>query len=170
MLENTQTFGLCGNPTQKRFVNLIKIINRNCIKILQLAYKGDSYNATSLLLKLMTKQKYTKNCLADKYMNYLKFELDDERIYYRCLRMESDKIPQNCNHLPYKLRCHAIANRFNQTSFPCLYLASSLAIAKKEAVCNDKNNIYIGEFKAKRKLLYLNFCVPTKEEIDNMTE
>jgi hypothetical protein len=161
---------LCGKQTQCRFVNLIKVINQECLMILQLAYKGDAYNATSHLLGLMTKRKYTKSYLSDRYLNYLRFISDIGCVYYRCLVVENNEIPQNCNHLPYSLRHFAGSSRFNQTGFPCLYIASSLNVAEKESNCKNEQNVYVGEFKAKRKLFYLNFCVPSKEEIEEMTE
>lgn len=86
LLEATGDLGLNKNKTQRRFVNLIKVINQTCLKILQLAYKGDMYNAISTLSKLMTVSKATKGYLADRYLSYLKFAADDGQIYYRCLK------------------------------------------------------------------------------------
>lgn len=174
LLEATGDLGLNKNKTQRRFVNLIKVINQTCLKILQLAYKGDMYNAISTLSKLMTVSKATKGYLADRYLSYLKFAADDGRIYYRCLKLDSKIEPKNCNHLPYNLRYLASPNRFNQIGFPCLYVASSLDIAEKESNCKESNckeskHVYVGEFKSKKNLYYLNFCIPTKEEREKMT-
>lgn len=174
LLEATGDLGLNKNKTQRRFVNLIKVINQTCLKILQLAYKGDMYNAISTLSKLMTVSKATKGYLADRYLSYLKFAADDGRIYYRYLKLDSKIKPKNCNHLPYNLRYLASPNRFNQIGFPCLYVASSLDIAEKESNCKESNckeseHVYVGEFKSKKKLHYLNFCIPTKEEREKMT-
>lgn len=169
LLEATGDLGLNKNKTQRRFVNLIKVINQTCLKILQLAYKGDMYNAISTLSKLMTVSKATKGYLADRYLSYLKFAADDGRIYYRFLKLNSKIEPKNCNHLPYNLRRHASPNRFNQIGFPCLYVASSLDIAEKESNCKVSEHVYVGEFKSKKKLYYLNFCIPTKEEREKMT-
>ena len=174
LLEATGDLGLNKNKTQRRFVNLIKVINQTCLKILQLAYKGDMYNAISTLSKLMTVSKATKGYLADRYLSYLKFAADDGRIYYRYLKLDSNIEPKNCNHLPYNLRYLASPNRFNQIGFPCLYVASSLDIAEKESNCKESNckeseHVYVGEFKSKKKLHYLNFCIPTKEEREKMT-
>lgn len=161
---------LYGENTQKRFANLIKVINQKCLEILQLAYKGDAYNATSALLGLMTKRNATKYYLSDRYLNYLKFTSDNGHLYYRCLKVGANNIPQNCYHLPYNLRHLAGPNRFNQTGFPCLYLASSLEVAEKESYCKNTDTIYVGEFKAKKPLFYLNFCIPMKKEVEEMTE
>lgn len=90
LLEATGDLGLNKNKTQRRFVNLIKVINQTCLKILQLAYKGDMYNAISTLSKLMTVSKATKGYLADRYLSYLKFAADDGRIYYRYLKLDSN--------------------------------------------------------------------------------
>lgn len=174
LLEATGDLGLNKNKTQRRFVNLIKVINQTCLKILQLAYKGDMYNAISTLSKLMTVSKATKGYLADRYLSYLKFAADDGRIYYRYLKLDSNIEPKNCNHLPYNLRYLASPNRFNQIGFPCLYVASSLDIAEKESNCKESNckeseHVYVGEFKSQKKLHYLNFCIPTKEEREKMT-
>lgn len=169
LLEATGDFGLNKNKTQRRFVNLIKVINQTCLKILQLAYKGDMYNAISTLSKLMTVSKATKGYLADRYLSYLKFAADDGQIYYRCLKLNSNIEPKNCNHLPYNLRRLASPNRFNQIGFPCLYVASSLDLAGKESNCKVSEHVYVGEFKSKKNLHYLNFCIPTKEEREQMT-
>lgn len=169
LLEATGDLGLNKNKTQRRFVNLIKVINQTCLKILQLAYKGDMYNAISTLSKLMTVSKATKGYLADRYLSYLKFEADDGRIYYRYLKLDSNIEPKNCNHLPYNLRRQARPNRFNQIGFPCLYVASSLDIAEKESNCKVSDHVYVGEFKSKKNLYYLNFCIPTKEKREQMT-
>ena len=169
LLEATGDLGLNKNKTQRRFVNLIKVINQTCLKILQLAYKGDMYNAISTLSKLMTVSKATKGYLADRYLSYLKFAADDGQIYYRCLKLNSNIEPKNCNHLPYNLRRLASPNRFNQIGFPCLYVASSLDLAGKESNCKVSEHVYVGEFKSKKNLYYLNFCIPTKEEREQMT-
>lgn len=161
---------LYGENTQKRFANLIKVINQKCLEILRFAYKGDAYNATSALLGLMTKHNTTKYYLSDRYLNYLKFTSDNGHLYYRCLKVGTNNIPKNCNHLPYNLRHFASPSRFNQTGFPCLYIASSLEIAEKESYCKDKDIVYVGEFKARKNLFYLNFCIPTKEDVEKMTE
>ena len=169
LLEATGDLGLNKNKTQRRFVNLIKVINQTCLKILQLAYKGDMYNAISTLSKLMTVSKATKGYLADRYLSYLKFAADDGQIYYRCLKLNSNIEPKNCNHLPYNLRRLASPNRFNQIGFPCLYVASSLDLGGKESNCKVSEHVYVGEFKSKKNLYYLNFCIPTKEEREQMT-
>lgn len=127
------------------------------------------YNAISTLSKLMTVSKATKGYLADRYLSYLKFAADDGRIYYRYLKLDSNIEPKNCNHLPYNLRRLASPNRFNQIGFPCLYVASSLDIAEKESNCKVSEHVYVGEFKSKKNLYYLNFCIPTKEEREQMT-
>lgn len=169
-LEDAGDLCLYGNKTQRRFINLIKVINLRCLKILQLAYKGDAYNATSALIELMTNPKATKGYLGDWYLNYLSFAPDDGQIYYRCLSFDSKIKPKNCNHLPYNLRYLASPNRFNQVGFPCLYVASSLDLAEKESNCNKLDKVYVGKFKSKKKLYYLNFCIPTREKIEELTE
>ena len=60
-----------------------------------------------------------------------------------------------------------------------MYVASSLDIAEKESNCKESNckesnckvseHVYVGEFKSKKNLYYLNFCIPTKEEREQMT-
>ena len=157
LLEATGDLGLNKNKTQRRFVNLIKVINQTCLKILQLAYKGDMYNAISTLSELMTVSKATKGYLADRYLSYLKFAVDDGRIYYRYLKLDSNIEPKNCNHLPYNLRRQARPNRFNQIGFPCLYVASSLDLAEKESNCKVSDHVYVGEFKSKK-----NYWCPIK--------
>lgn len=117
----------------------------------------------------MTVSKATKGYLADRYLSYLKFAADDGRIYYRYLKLDSNIEPKNCNHLPYNLRRQASPNRFNQIGFPCLYVASSLDLAEKESNCKVSDHVYVGEFKSKKNLYYLNFCIPTNEEREQMT-
>ena len=51
---------ISGNASARRFVNLIKDIQDQCLSILQLAYKGDSYSAIKRIEQLLTVQKFTK--------------------------------------------------------------------------------------------------------------
>lgn len=159
-----------GKKTQQRFVNLVKTINKQCLEILQLAYKGDLYSATNLLFKLLNYSKYTKGYLDEPYKYYFDFEIDKERMYYRCVPFAKGEIPNNCNHLPYNLRYKSHTNRFNQIGFPCLYLSSSKELAKLEIGNKENYDFYIGEFRAKKALLLLNFVLPAREKILKMSK
>lgn len=162
---------LMGKPTKLRFLNLMKVIHAKCLEILQLAYKGDVLNASVLLEKLLTVKKCTKGYLQDKYVNYLKNEEGQGKCYYRIVDFPKGKILPNCNHMPYNLRSKASAGRFNLLGIPCLYLASSEMTALAEiGNLDDKNDRWLGTFKAVHKLFFLNFTIPTLEEISAMRD
>lgn len=160
---------LMGKPTKLRFLNLMKVIHAKCLEILQLAYKGDVLNASALLEKLLTVKKYTKGYLLDMYVNYLKNEEGQGKCYYRIVDFQKGKMLPNCNHMPYNLRSKASAGRFNLLGIPCLYLASSGTTAMAEIGKLDAwNDRWLGTFNAVRKLFFLNFTIPTSEEISAM--
>ena len=161
-----------GAKTRQRFVNLVKTINQKCLEILQLAYKGDLYTATSLLFKLLNYSKYTKGYLVEPYRNYFGFVIDNERTYYRCVSFAKGEIPSNCNHLPYYLRYKSHTSRFNQIGYPCLYLASSLDLAIQEIIKEEyeDKDFYVSEFIPQKPLLLLNFVLPSENEILEMNK
>lgn len=162
---------LMGKSTKLRFLNLIKVIHTKCLEILQLAYKGDVLNATALLEKLLIVKKYTKGYLQDMYVNYLKNEEGQGSCYYRIVDFPKGKMLPNCNHMPYNLRSKASAGRFNLLGVPCLYLASSEKTALAEiGNLDNKNDRWLGTFNAVRKLFFLNFTIPTSEEISVMND
>lgn len=162
---------LMGRPTKLRFLNLMKVIHAKCLEILQLAYKGDVLNASTQLEKLLTVKKCTKGYLLDMYVNYLKNEEGQGNRYYRIVDFPKGMLLPNCNHMPYNLRSKASAGRFNLLGIPCLYLASSETTALAE-IGNlvNKNDRWLGTFKAVCKLFFLNFTIPTSEEISAMRD
>lgn len=160
-----------GKSSSVRFVNLIKTINKHCLYILVKAYKGDIWAATNRLRSLLGVQKYTDYKLVDMYANYLKFTFAANKPLYRCVDFESSKIPANCNHIPFELRRYATKQRFNQLGVPCLYLSASLDCCQQEIGSNvDKGKKrWYGIFKTKKDLYFLDFSIPTEQDIKSMS-
>ena len=159
-------------PTKERFINLIKRIESNCLDILCAAYKGDLFYSIKLLRRLLKHAKYTDYKLKDELLGYFSFTFKDkdDAILYRCVDYNGDDNTKDCYHLPYELRYKASKNRFNQLGVICMYLSSSPKKAIKEAGKKEKGKErWLGSFKMNRKAIFLNFKIPSFEEIDRMT-
>lgn len=168
LIRNTEELKSCGFHS---FVNLMKHINETCLSILNYAYQGDLVSAINNLLGLCYNQKNTQRKLNDVYINYFKLSFDKKQTFYRCVDFDNTEVPDNCNHVPFELRHKAKRGRFNHLGIPCLYLSSSVACANNEigSIENNKKR-WIGSFIAKQPLYYLDFTIPTKEEIQLMTK
>ena len=168
-LKKTEQF--IGPPTKRRFINLIREVQNQCLLILNLCYKGDFINATESLIRLLTKKKYTQYKLNDCYANY--FTIDSKRLkikfYYRRVdfsKEDIDIVPLNCWHVPFGLRYLAAKGRFNMLGYICFYLADSPQVAYAEVGKLDENKIpYIGKFELKEKCFFLNLTLPKVEEM-----
>lgn len=161
-----------GKLSSVRFVNLIKTINKHCLYILAKSYKGDVWAAISRLRSLLGVQKYTDYKLVDMYANYLKVTIAVDQLLYRCVDHKSCESPDNCNHIPFNDRHKATKQRFNQLGVPCLYLSASLDCCQQEKGSNvdkDKKRWY-GIFKPKKNLYFLDFSIPTEQDIKSMSD
>ena len=161
-----------GKLSSVRFVNLIKTINKHCLYILANSYKGDVWAAISRLRSLLGVQKYTDYKLVDMYANYLKFTVAVDQLLYRCVDRQSCDSPDNCNHIPFNDRHKATKQRFNQLGVPCLYLSASLDCCQQEIGSNvDKGKKrWYGIFKTKKNLYFLDFSIPTEQDIKSMSD
>ena len=93
-LNNTNE--LSGNATANRFINLIKDIQKNCLSILILAYKGDMFSATKSLDRLLTIQEVTKYRLNDMLVNYFVLRRELGKTFYRCVDFGEGETPNDC--------------------------------------------------------------------------
>lgn len=161
-----------GKLSSVRFVNLIKTINKHCLYILAKSYKGDVWAAISRLRSLLGVQKYTDYKLVDMYANYLKFTVAVDQLLYICVDRQSCDSPDNCNHIPFNDRHKATKQRFNQLGVPCLYLSASLDCCQQEIGSNvDKGKKrWYGIFKTKKNLYFLDFSIPTEQDIKSMSD
>lgn len=160
---------LKGTLSKKRFINLIAKIQKKCIEILQVCYKGDLWNAANMLVQLMTMGKCTQYKLKDIYANY--FRLDIARLgreyYYRRVDYGEKEEVTNCWHLPYNLRHLAAKGRFNMIGYPCFYLSDSFNGAYNEVgALKDGKLAYVGKFLPEKNVLLLNLTLPL---IDKMS-
>lgn len=161
---------LSGNATAKRFVNLIRDIQKNCLGILLSAYKGDLFSATKSLDRLLTIQEVIKYRLNDMLVNYFVLRIELKRSFYRCIDFEEGEIPNDCWHVPFNLKHLASRGRFNQLGTICMYICDSKECASSElGATKEKHVRWIGEFKLKQDICLYNLVVPTKEHIENMS-
>lgn len=164
----SDNLAMAGSPTKTRFIHLIADIVRECMEVLQLSYKGDTFNAVLRLRRLLSVQQVTKGRLVDMYANYFKFEVSDES-YYRCVSFEKNE-KANCNHLPYHLRYKAYSGRFNQLGSICFYASTSEELASSSVHIDEKKEKqkWISEFKPRHTIYFLNLTVPTDDEVNMM--
>ena len=147
--------------TTEPFITLmVKICTFIKEKILKEAYRGNIYQATTNLLKLLYYQKYTEGKLKDMYVNYFDFKITDENAtLYRVRTIKQEESDTDCNHLPFDKREKADNGRFSLNQYPCLYLADSkdTAIAETITPKSDSNEnskdskLLIGKFNENRK-------------------
>lgn len=137
----------CNCKTSYPFINLmIKICAFLKEQILKEAYRGNIYQATTNLLKLLHYKKYTQSKLQDLYINYFDFKITNpEATLYR-IRAISQEDDTDCNHLPFEKRENADNGRFSLNQYPCLYLASHKNTAKAEINAQEGSKLLIGKF------------------------
>lgn len=152
--------------TTKPFITLmIKICTFIKENILKEAYRGNIYQATTNLLKLLYYQKYTQGKLKDMYVNYFDFEITDENATLYRVRDIEQVYNTDCNHCPFEKRENANNCRFSLNQYPCLYLADSKDTAIAETITpksgsneNPKDNkLLIGKFQKSSKKSILAF-------------
>ena len=152
--------------TTKPFITLmIKICTFIKENILKEAYRGNIYQATTNLLKLLYYQKYTQGKLKDMYVNYFDFEITDENATLYRVRDIEQVNNTDCNHCPFEKREKADNGRFSLNQYPCLYLADSKDTAIAETITpksgsneNPKDNkLLIGKFQKSSKKSILAF-------------
>lgn len=161
---------LSGNATAKRFVNLIRDIQKNCLGILLSAYKGDLLSADRRLERLLTIQEPTKYRLNDMLVNYFVLRRELGRTFYRCVDFGEGETPNDCWHLPFNLKYKAARGRFNQLGTICMYICDSKECANSELGPVKKQCVrWVGEFKPRQSLYLYNFVIPSKDDIEKMT-
>lgn len=167
-LRNTQE--MSGNVTAKRFVNLIRDIQNNCLGILLYAYKGDLLSADRRLERLLTIQEPTKYRLNDMLVNYFVLRRELGRTFFRCVDFGEGETPNDCWHLPFNLKYKAARGRFNQLGTICMYICDSKDCANSElGPVKEQRVRWVGEFKPKQNICLYNLVVPSIEYIENMS-
>lgn len=159
-----------GDATKRRFINLIRSINKECLDILRLSYLGDILHASEKLRKLLYTSTITGRYINDLYINYFNFKRDIET-YYRCRKLKNGVTPDNCWHLPFNMKDFASCNRFNQVGTICIYFADSPQAALGSVGGKRANEeAWIGTYKPidKDKISFLGIIVPTDKEIEEM--
>ena len=160
---------LKGNPTKRRFINLISNIHKQCLSILADSYNGDLYSSLIKLTRLLTSSSAIGHRLKDVLANYFVLQLDPKLKLYRG-RDEKEPI-EDCWNLPFNLREKASNARFNLTGTICMYLASSADCCSLELGNHKPKQIrYIQEFRLKpnRHISLLDLRIPMDTEIDEM--
>lgn len=159
---------MCGNVTKRRFINLIKKINRECLSILCLSYQGDIVNASEKLRKFLFSINITGQYLKDLLINYFGFNRQINRLY-RCRKVEKGVVPDDCWHIPFNLKDYTSSNRFNQIGCICLYLADSPDSALRSIGSRNGNEeVWVGLFEPCNTINFLALVIPTEDEISRM--
>ena len=161
---------MSGNVTAKRFVNLIRDIQKTCLDILLYAYKGDLLSADRSLERLLTIQEPAKYRLNDMLVNYLVLRRELGNTFYRCVDFEEGETPNDCWHLPFNLKHKAARGRFNQLGTICMYISNLRECANSELGPVKEHCIrWVGEYKPRQPLYLYNFVIPSKDDIEEMS-
>jgi hypothetical protein len=161
---------MCVNASARRFINLISDIQKQCLLILQSAYKGDLLSADRRLERLLTVQEPTKYRLCDMLVNYFVLRRELGKTFYRCVDFGEGETPNDCWHLPFNLKYKAARGRFNQLGTICMYICNSKECANRElGPVKEQSVRWVGEFKPKQGICLYNLVVPSKEYIENMS-
>lgn len=161
---------MCGNASARRFINLISDIQKQCLLILQSAYKGDLLSADRSLERLLTIQEPTKYRLNDMLVNYFVLRRELGKTFYRCVDFGEGETPNDCWHLPFNLKYKAARGRFNQLGTICMYICDSKECANSElGPVKDRRVRWVGEFKPKHNICLYNLVVPSNEQIEDMS-
>lgn len=158
-----------GNPTKKRFINLISDIHKQCLLILADSYKGDLYSSLKKLTRLLTTSSATGCRLKDVLANYFVLQLSPKLTLYR--GRDDNNPVEDCWNLPFDRREKASNARFNLTGTICMYLTSSADCCNLElGDLAHGNTRYIQAFRLKPNTIMplLNMTIPTDKEIDMM--
>lgn len=168
-----------GKKSKQRFIHLLDKIVKNCLVILQLAYKGDHFCAYKHFALLMGSKdnKFSKYHLGDYLVeglqDYIEKGIEDGVTLYRMRDVKKeDKAPENCWHVPFCIRKYASFQRYNMYGIPCLYLADSLETSNAElGPLDGNNNRWYAEFTPSHQnkfgdIAFYDFTIPTKKRIN----
>lgn len=160
-----------GNISKRRFCNLIKRIKEQSIKILQYCYKGDIFQASTILVEFLNNDKKIKEYLVDPYFNYFDFKLLTTDKLYRMRDENEDKNVDNCSHVPFCMRKAVFCGRFSLTGYPCLYLADSKETANAEVgELKEKKKRWVSEFTPKQILPLIDLRIQNSLDISTTDE
>ena len=160
-----------GNPSKKRFINLVSKIQSDCLEILKESYKGDLYTSLEKLKSLLFSSGPYNNWLVEVIANYFSISLDS--IASDLYRVRDDNKPvEDCWNIPFNLREKAQDERFNCSGTVCMYLSTSLDCCDKEKGAVAKGHTrYAQLFRRKDNSIVplLDFRVPDETMCDEMT-
>ena len=162
-----------GKLSKPRFINLIKKISHEYLKVLRLCYCPNQAQALQSLEKLlgMDNRRFMPY-LKEQLFNYCGAFFDQYEILYRVRDGKIDESIDNCWHTPFNIRQHSYAGRFSSPGFPCLYLADSPETCNAEVGELKKGYArWLGEFrlKEKQRLVYLDLTIPSADQIASST-
>lgn len=157
-----------GNPSKRRFINLLKKISNDFFRILKECYSPNSAKALSDLEKLLgMNNRNLMQYLVEPLINYCSFDYPQNSILYRVRDAKIGEEIDNCWHTPFQIREKSYAGRFSSPGFPCLYLADSSETCCKEIKLNKGYARWLGEFRLKKKqtLICLDLTIPSESKI-----
>lgn len=158
--------------TKERFVNCLKKICEQNLRILALCYKGNLFEANKALEKELFSACFG-NYLVEHYIENIKFHIEENHVFFR-MRDETifdDKgnknIVDNCWHVPFNLRNKVDMGRFSLSGYPCLYLGDDKKTCDSElGLLESDKRRWVASFKFKQSVLFYDLRIPSKEDID----
>lgn len=173
LVKTIQGFGdFKGNISKCRFINLLKEISDDSLKILKECYCPNQAEALNdLECFLGNNNKKFMQYLDEQLINYCAFDYTKNVDFYRVRDEDYGKQIDNCWHTPYNIRQKSYAGRFSSPGFPCLYLAAS-----PETCCAEVGNLnegktrWLGKFNLNKMLICLDLRIPNKATIAKATD
>ena len=117
---------MCGNASARRFINLISDIQKQCLLILQSAYKGDFLSADRRLERLLTVQEPTKYRLCDMLVNYFVLRRELGKTFYRCVDFGEGETPNDCCIRP------RVEGLINSAPFVCMFVTQKNVLIENQ--------------------------------------
>lgn len=160
-----------GVISKRRFINLLKKISDESLKILKECYYPNPAQALKdLELLLGMNNRKLMPYLVEQLINYCAFDYPRNSVFYRVRDAEVNKLVDNCWHTPYYMRQNAYSGRFSSPGFPCLYIADSPTTCYAEVGELQDNKIrWLGEFRLKGNIILacLDLRIPKEDSINS---
>ena len=160
-----------GVISKRRFINLLKKISDESLKILKECYYPNPAQALKDLEYLLgMNNRKLMPYIVEQLINYCTFDYPRNNVFYRVRDANADEVIDNCWHTPYYMRQNAYSGRFSSPGFPCLYISDSPETCYAELGELKENMIrWLGKFRLKENIVLgcLDLRLPKDETIKN---